>query len=73
VKPSVALRLLTMGLVGVAVMSASDRLAPGENPDALASDVLDVTLAGLRAGVTLQSPHVDMKCPADPIADAQAS
>jgi hypothetical protein len=28
----------------------SDRLAPGESADRLANDVLDVTIAGLRAG-----------------------
>ena len=34
----------------------SDRLAPGENADLLAADVLNLTLAGLRSGVALQSP-----------------
>jgi len=49
--PAVAMRTLTVGLLGVAVMSLSERLAPGENVDHLAADVLDVTLAGLRAGI----------------------
>jgi AcrR family transcriptional regulator len=72
--PSVAIRALMVGLLGVAVLRLSDRLGPEENPDLLASDVLNLTLAGLRAGVTLQSSTVD-DCPMDqqPIADAQAS
>src|SRR5436305_760035 len=40
--PHVAMRLLTAGIVGIAVMGLSDRLAPGENPDALARDVVEV-------------------------------
>ncbi len=71
--PLVAMRALTVGLLGVAVMRLSERLAPGENPDLLAADVLNLTLAGLRAGVTLQSPGVGA-CPLVPlVADAQAS
>jgi AcrR family transcriptional regulator len=74
VKPAVAMRLLTVGLLGVAVLTLSDRLAPGENPDLLASDVLDATLAGLRSDVTLQSHGVDLDCVVgEPISDAQAS
>ena len=74
VKPTVAFRLLTVGLVGVAVLRNSDRLGPGENADLLASDVLDATLAGLRAGVVLQSPAQDLGCSmSDAIADAEAS
>ena len=73
--PVVAMRALTVGLVGVAVLALSERLAPGENPDLLATDVLNLTLAGLRSGVVLQSPRLD-GCPLnpeEPIADAQAS
>ena len=73
--PHVAMRTLTVGVVGVAVMRLSERLAPGENADLLAADVLNVTLAGLRTGVALQSPR-GLDCPLGasvPIADAQAS
>jgi AcrR family transcriptional regulator len=73
--PFVAMRALTVGLLGVAVLRLADRLAPGENPDLLAADVLNLTLAGLRAGVTLQSTAL-VDCPLDasePVADAQAS
>jgi hypothetical protein len=43
------LRIVSSALIGVAVLRVSDRLAPGEDADALARDVLDVTLAGLHA------------------------
>jgi AcrR family transcriptional regulator len=73
VKPSVALRVLTAGMLGVAALKLSDRLAPDEDADLLASDVLDTTIAGLRAGVSLQSPELAVPCLAEPIADQQAS
>lgn len=60
--PAVAFRTLTVGLIGVAVMRLSDRLQPGENADDLATDVLNVTLAGLRLGVTLCSKSL-VDCP----------
>ncbi len=63
VRPMVAFRLLTMGLLGVAVMRLSDRLAPAEDADALARDVIDVMIAGLRSGAALRSPSFD--CPLD--------
>ena len=73
--PTVAMRVLMVGILGVAVLSLSERLAPGENPDLLAADVLNLTLAGLRSGVALQSPK-NADCPLidqTPIADARAS
>src|SRR5258708_1021963 len=71
--PMVATRVLMVGLLGIAGLRLSERLAPGENADHLAADVLDVTLAGLRSGVTLQSRHIS-ECPLDaPAIDAQAS
>ena len=44
----VVFRMLTMGLLGAAMMRLSDRLGPAENPDTLARGVLDVTLRGLQ-------------------------
>jgi AcrR family transcriptional regulator len=44
----VVFRMLTMGLLGAAMMRLSDRLGPGENPDTLARGVLDITLRGLQ-------------------------
>jgi AcrR family transcriptional regulator len=73
VKPSVAMRVLTAGMIGIAALKLSDRLAPDEDADLLASDVLDTTLAGLRGGVALKSPELAISCLAEPIADQQAS
>jgi len=61
----VAFRLLVMGLLGAAVMRLSDRLGPGENADALARDVLNVTLRGLQSGVVLESTAGRADCPLD--------
>lgn len=71
---AVAMRALMVGVLGVAVLRLSDRLGPGEDPDLLAADVLNLTLAGLRADVTLQSSG-STDCPLDsaPVAGAQAS
>lgn len=53
--PEVALRLLTVGLIGMAAMRISHRVTERERPDALARDLLDVTIAGLRAGLPLRA------------------
>lgn len=63
-KRGVAMRLLTAGILGIAALRLSERLAPGENADDLAADVLDVTIAGLRAGIALRSANV-APCSAD--------
>jgi len=70
----VAMRALMVGVLGVAGLRLSDRLGPGEDPDLLAADVLNLTLAGLRSGVRLQSSGLT-DCPLDiqTVADAQAS
>jgi len=72
---AVAMRALMVGVLGVAVLQLSDRLGPGEDPDRLAADVLNLTLAGLRSGVALQSAGLIDTCPLEiqPVADAQAS
>jgi AcrR family transcriptional regulator len=56
---AVAFRMLTMGILGAAVMRLSQRLAPGEDPDLIAADILDVTLAGLQTGLTLRSKGIE--------------
>jgi AcrR family transcriptional regulator len=71
--PAVAFRTFSVGLIGVAVMRMSDRLQPGESADDLAADVLNVTLAGLRSGVALQSKSSVDCPPAERAADAKAS
>ena len=71
---TVAFRLLTMGLLGAAMMKLSDRLGPGENADTLARDVLAVTLRGLQASGPLESTFVDVDClPAESPAAEKAS
>jgi AcrR family transcriptional regulator len=61
--PVSVFRLLTAGLMGVAVMRLSDRLGPGENADDIARDVIEVTIAGLRSGVVIRSYFAE--CPLD--------
>ena len=70
----VAMRTLMVGVLGVAVLRLSDRLGPGEDPDLLAADVINVGLAGLATNVRLQSSGM-VDCPLEiqPVADAQAS
>jgi AcrR family transcriptional regulator len=75
VDPMIAMRALMVGVLGVALINLSERLLPGENADSLAADILNLTLAGLRSGVVLQSPRGVGACPiaAEPVADARAS
>ena len=68
-QPEVAFRLLTMGILGVAVMRLSERLGPSEDADDLARDVLNITIAGLQSGVPLRS-HFSTICPEDERANA---
>ena len=67
--PAVAMRALMIGVIGVAVLRLTDRLAPGEDADQLAEDTLKLTLAGLQSGVVLRSP-VTPACPLEQDADA---
>jgi AcrR family transcriptional regulator len=46
----VAMHLLWGALTGPAVIGNGCRLAPGEDPDALARDVLELAIVGLKAG-----------------------
>lgn len=74
--PEVAMRLLTVGLVGIAALRISHRLAERERPDALARDLLDVTIAGLRAGLPLRAYSFEewpMEFPAAPPAHSSPS
>lgn len=50
---TVALHVLWAALTGPAVLGCTCRLAPGEDCDALARDVLNTTIAGLAAGTPL--------------------
>jgi len=66
----VAMRVLTAGLIGIATLRLTERLAPSENADDLAHDVLNVALAGLRTGVPLRSSPSAL-CTADDATDLQ--
>jgi AcrR family transcriptional regulator len=44
--PAAALHVLWVGMLGAATIGLAQRLAPGEDADALARDVLDAILAG---------------------------
>jgi AcrR family transcriptional regulator len=48
--PEVAMHLIWGALTGPAVIGCGCRLAPGEDPDALARDILELVIAGLKAG-----------------------
>ncbi|MGQ0734088.1 MAG: TetR/AcrR family transcriptional regulator [Acidobacteriota bacterium] len=48
----VVMHLMWGALTGPAVIGSGCRLAPDEDPDALARDVLDLTIEGLKAGIT---------------------
>jgi AcrR family transcriptional regulator len=69
---NVVFRVLTMGLLGAAMMRLSDRLGPGENAETLARDVLTVMIRGLQSGAALESTFVECLPEATP-ADAKAS
>jgi len=49
--PEAVFHVLWGAMHGPATVAACKRLAPGEDPDLLARDILEVALAGLRAGV----------------------
>ena len=53
VDPASAFRVLTAALLGAVGTRLFNRLAPGEDGDALARDVIETVLGGLRAGVPL--------------------
>jgi hypothetical protein len=55
VPPPVAFRVLSTSVLGVAMMRLSERLGPDENADDLASDALEVAIAGLKSGVVLRT------------------
>jgi AcrR family transcriptional regulator len=46
----VAMHLIWGALTGPAVIGSGCRLAPGEDPDALARDILELVIAGLKRG-----------------------
>ena len=59
--PPAAVHVLWVGMLGAATIGLAQRLAPGEDPDALAHDLLDTILAGF--GTRIQTKFVASDCP----------
>ena len=59
--PAAALHVLWVGMLGAATIGLAQRLAPGEDPDALARDLLESLLAGFTTG--LCTTFVASECP----------
>jgi AcrR family transcriptional regulator len=55
VQPGVLFRIMLTAVHGASVMRLCDRLAPGEDADAIAHDALEAVLTGLRAGSPITS------------------
>ena len=66
--PAAALHVLWAGMLGVATINFAGRLAPGENPDALAHDTLASLLAGFTT--TIHTTFVAIDCPLIPATEA---
>jgi AcrR family transcriptional regulator len=49
--PAAALHVLWVGVLGAATIGLAERLAPGEDPDALARDLIESLLAGFTTAV----------------------
>ena len=49
--PAAALHVLWVGMLGASTIGLAQRLAPGEDPDALAHDLLETMLAGFTTAV----------------------
>ena len=64
IDPAAALHVLWVGVLGVASINLAQRLAPGENPDALAHDLLDTILAGF-TNPTLATTFIASECAFD--------
>jgi AcrR family transcriptional regulator len=65
--PSAALHVLWVGMLGAATIGLSRRLAPGEDPDALAHDLLESVLAGFTTDVG--TTFVASACPFHAVGD----
>jgi AcrR family transcriptional regulator len=59
--PAAALHVLWVGMLGASAIGLARRLAPGENPDALAQDVLESLLAGFTTNL-VRSTFVASEC-----------
>jgi AcrR family transcriptional regulator len=59
--PAATLHVLWVGVLGVATIGLTKRLAPGEDPDALAHDIIESLLAGLTQDI--RTTFVASECP----------
>jgi AcrR family transcriptional regulator len=59
--PAAALHVLWVGMLGAAAIGLAHRLAPGEDPDALAHDVLESLLAGFTTNL-VRTTFVASQC-----------
>ena len=59
--PAAALHVLWVGMLGAAAIGLTHRLAPGEDPDALAHDVLESLLAGFTTNI-VRTTFVASEC-----------
>jgi len=66
--PAAALHVLWAGMLGAATVNLTGRLAPGENPDALAHDTLASLLSGFTT--TIHTTFVAVDCPLLPATEA---
>lgn len=64
--PDVAFHILWAAVHGPATVAVCDRLAPDEDPDALARDTLEAAIAGLRAGI--RTTFTPSKCHSQSVA-----
>jgi AcrR family transcriptional regulator len=64
--PHVVFRVLLTAVHGAATLCLCDRLAPGEDPDALARATLDTVLIGLQAGA---GRHVHLPLCSQPVSE----
>ena len=69
--PHVVFRLLLTAVHGAAALRLCDRLAPGEDADALARGAIEVTLSGLQAGA---GQRISLPlCPFDSVSEDKQS
>ena len=66
IDPHVAFRILSTAVVGAAVTHLCNRLAPGEDAEALARDTLEAALTGLRTGFEFKFRSNPCGEPSDP-------
>ena len=59
--PAAALHVLWVGMLGAATIGLAQRLAPGEDPDGLAHDLLESVIAGFTT--TIRTTFVAADCP----------